>query len=137
MADFINTLTDWTLHTKGSEIFVKDIWVINFNVLSLYASAKVLFLACHHGCQRRVLSSCRQSSATSNMKPRPFSHVSSVWHKTASDCEAPVSKLLGMWSTHSLPGPLYFRVVVPVRVPSRNQIELFKLSVALDKSLYT
>ena len=45
-----------------------------------------------------------------------------------SDGQDPILKLWGMWSTPSLlllPGPLRFRVVVPVRVPSMDQIELF------------
>ena len=46
----------------------------------------------------------------------------------ASDGEAQVLELWGMWITPSLallPGPLWLRVVVPVRVPSMDQIELF------------
>ena len=55
--------------------------------------------------------------------------VSSVWHKISSDSEVPViMELWRMWSTLSLPllpGLLWPRVIVPVRVPSMGQIELF------------
>ena len=45
-----------------------------------------------------------------------------------SDSETPVLDLWGMWSTPSLAllsGPLWLRVVVPVRVVVMNQIEIF------------
>ena len=46
-----------------------------------------------------------------------------------SDGEALVLDLRGKWNNHSLPllpGPLWTRVVVPVRVASMGQLELFK-----------
>ena len=49
-----------------------------------------------------------------------------VWHKTASDGEALVLGICGVWSTLSLsllPGPLWLGVAVPGRVPSIGQIE--------------
>ena len=44
------------------------------------------------------------------------------------EVQAPVLELWGMWSTSSFPllsGSLKPRVVVPIRVPSMGQIELF------------
>ena len=51
------------------------------------------------------------------------------WYETtASDCVAPVLELCVMCSTHSLlflPDALWLRLVVPLRVPSISQIQLF------------
>ena len=51
-----------------------------------------------------------------------------IWHQTASDGDATIFDLWGMWSAPSLPllpGPLWPWVVVPVRILSIDQIELF------------
>ena len=51
-----------------------------------------------------------------------------IWHLTTSGYEAPVVEFVE--STPSLTllsGPLWPGVVVPVRVPSKGQIELFNL----------
>ena len=52
-----------------------------------------------------------------------------VWNSTASDGEAAVLKLLGVCSTFSLLlGSLWSEVVVPNRVLSVDQIDLFENS---------
>ena len=54
--------------------------------------------------------------------------MSWIRHLTASDVEAPVLEFWWIWSTLPLPllpVPLLLRLVVPVRVPSLGQIELF------------
>ena len=58
----------------------------------------------------------------------PIQWISLIWHFTASDGEATVLELQGMWSTCLLPllqAPLSPRMVVSVMVPSVSQIELF------------
>ena len=53
--------------------------------------------------------------------------VSCVWHQTASDGEIPVLELGGMWMNPSLtllPGPLWPKVVAPVRISSKGQSKL-------------
>ena len=55
--------------------------------------------------------------------------MSSVWHKTASEGEAPILETLEIWSTSLLlllPGPLWPGVVVPVKVSSMDQTDDFK-----------
>ena len=62
------------------------------------------------------------------MKWRYHNKVSWVWYETASTSKT-VLKQWRMWSISSLsllPGPLWFRVVVPVRVPSMGQKDLFE-----------
>ena len=57
----------------------------------------------------------------------PKKEVSCVWHFTTSNVEASVLGIWGLWSNIScllLSGPLWPRVVVPVRVSSTGQIEL-------------
>ena len=59
----------------------------------------------------------------------PPKEVSRIWHWTASDSEAAVLEIWGMYGTCSLPLfylPLWPRMVVPVRVPSMGQIDLCK-----------
>ena len=54
-----------------------------------------------------------------------------VWHQTAYDGETPVPKMLGVRSTillSLLPDPLWFGLVVPVRVSSMTEVDLFKNS---------
>ena len=56
--------------------------------------------------------------------------LSWVWYWTASDHKAWVLVIWGVCSTPSLPllqGPLWARVVVPLRVLSLNQIDVFKI----------
>ena len=51
-----------------------------------------------------------------------------LYDTKTSDGKAPVLELLGMLSTPSLlllPGPLWPEVVIPIRVPSIGQTELF------------
>ena len=50
-----------------------------------------------------------------------------------SDGEAWVLEIWGMWSTPSLPLPLWPGVVVPVRVSSMGQIEIFNHFLYLCK----
>ena len=60
----------------------------------------------------------------------PKKGVFCVWHKTATDGEAPILKIRELWSNSLLPllsGPLWPRiVVVPVKVTSMDQIGLFE-----------
>ena len=67
----------------------------------------------------------------------PQEEVSWIWHSTASDGEATVLKVWGVWSTPSfllLPDPHCPGVVVHVRVWSMGQIDLWKFFI-LDKNI--
>ena len=57
----------------------------------------------------------------SSGRVRPLSKkVFWIWHKTASNSEAPILEICWMWSTSSsslLPGSLWHEVIAPVSVP--------------------
>ena len=64
------------------------------------------------------------------VRPPSPHQVSWVWHATTSDGEVSVLDIWRMWSILSLPlllCPLWPRVVVPIRIPSMRQVELFSL----------
>ena len=57
------------------------------------------------------------------------SEVSRIWRKSEFDGEVPVLEIWRVWSTPSLPllvCPFWSGVVVPLRVPSMDQIDLLK-----------
>ena len=55
-----------------------------------------------------------------------------VWHKTVYDGETPILEIYEVWTTFfmlSLPGSLWPRVVVPVKVLSMGKIDVWKLFI--------
>ena len=68
------------------------------------------------------------------VRPLPIPNECPGYDTKTSDGEAPVLELWEMWSTSLLPllpGLLRPRVVVPLRVPSMVQIELFNLLLGI------
>ena len=105
----------WTLWT-----FCVQVWICLFRVsISDYVTR-----ASHN-----LFSSVGRSWRKRRLHPFPHKQrVHRVWHSIAPDGEDPLLELRRMWSTTSLPlflGPLLFELVVPVRVPSKSQTELF------------
>ena len=58
--------------------------------------------------------------------------VSCLWHQTASGGKVPVMELLGVWSMSLLlllPGPLWPRVIIPIRIPFMGRMPLKIISI--------
>ena len=70
-----------------------------------------------------------RENPTKNYNVIIIKRASCVWHSISSGREAPVLEILGVWKIPSLtllPGPLWPGMIVAVKVPSMDQIELFE-----------